>query len=541
MIGLSGRAHPGSPPSVHFGARVNGSYLDPELLLSNFDDISKTIGLEVLPLERDSSSDSTRFSGGVNDLQPAAFAPAIPGPAIPNAALPHPQLPTADQDGPASPSSPSETWTGPGPELRGPRLPSNFYADDFVGEGGAADGPQFDPRTGLPLFNSPSLIREWWDNLPDKERNRLIDRYPGRTGRLVGLPVEARDRANRLALQRKIDSLDVQIKQRDRYLQFFPTYRYLFDHRTITSRVSKDSASMYEGLIGLTPWRRRTTALSRELAGARNLQKRLRDLSDNAEFFLTPEEVFLLELNTAAAWGDGKAVVALGDPTKAEYVGVVVPGINNALLNVEGPLGHAAALRAGVWWNEGPEALKRVSTIMWLGYDAPNGLLDATNEAEAREGAPRLAKFVDGLRQSHVRSPVRRGYAEPRARDPHVLVSSHSYGSTTAGMATRLGMDVDAYAALGSPGGGARYGSQLGSIHRTLWSARTPDDVIELATWAPVLGQDPTDPDFGARRIPVGGNQNGHGRYYVPGSLGLRNLSWILTGNYERVSGETRP
>lgn len=536
MIGLSGRAHPGSASTVHFGARVNGSYVDPELLLNNFDDISDAIGLDVMPRGPGSSiaQASTQFSPGTADLEPVALAPAPP-----DVAEPAGQPPILQPQGPQGlgyqPIN-SEIWAGPGPKLRGPRLPSRFFTADFVGEGGVGDGPHIDPRTGLPLFNSPSMIREWWDSLSGEDRNRRTESYPSRVGRLVGLPVEARDRANRLALQRKISSLEKQIAQRDRYLQFFPTYRYLFDHRTPTSRVSKSFASMYEGLIGLTPWRRRMTSLSRELAGAKNLKERLDSVAEFRAYHLEKQEVFLLEVNTAAAWGDGEAVVALGDPTKAEYIGLVVPGINNALLDVEGPIGNAAALRASVWFNEGTETLKRTSTIMWLGYDSPNGLLDATNEAEAREGAPRLMKFVDGLRQAHVRQPVRRGYSTPQNRDPHIFGVSHSYGSTTAGMATKRGMDVDAFAALGSPGGGARYGRQLWSIHRTLWAARTPDDPIKMANWVPVLGQDPTDPEFGAQLIPLDVRQRGHGGYYELGYLGLQNLGWILTGRYEKVS-----
>lgn len=121
-----------------------------------------------------------------------------------------------------------------------------------------------------------------------------------------------------------------------------------------------------------------------------------------------------MELNTTAGWGDGQAVIALGDPSKAEHIGIVVPGINNALHDVDGPLGNAAALRATVFQRLSEDLGKRTSTIMWLGYDAPNGLLDAGNEAESREGAPSLVKFVDGLRAGHARSAIRPGIRQLR-------------------------------------------------------------------------------------------------------------------------------
>lgn len=98
-------------------------------------------------------------------------------------------------------------------------------------------------------------------------------------------------------------------------------------------------------------------------------------------------------------------------------------------------------------------------------------------------------------------------------------------------------MDVDDLALFGSPGGGARYGAELASINRNIWTARTPDDIIEVANWAPVLGQDPMKADFGAELIPIGPKQSGHGGYYDPGSLGLLNFARILTGRYEDIEG----
>ena len=51
MIGLSGEGHPGSgKPALHFGAKRDGKYMDPELLLMSFDDISDLI--RMVPLGR---------------------------------------------------------------------------------------------------------------------------------------------------------------------------------------------------------------------------------------------------------------------------------------------------------------------------------------------------------------------------------------------------------------------------------------------------------------------------------------------------------
>jgi hypothetical protein len=197
-------------------------------------------------------------------------------------------------------------------------------------------------------------------------------------------------------------------------------------------------------------------------------------------------------------------------------------------------MGDAAFLRSAVFDNEGIDAMKNTSTIMWLGYDTPNGLLDATNEAEAREGAPRLERFVDGVRAAHADPGIRPGYTARPFRDPHITGFVHSYGSVVAGMAAKRGMDVDDLALLGSPGGGVLYGSELDSINRGVWATRTPDDPIQIV-FLPVLGQDPMDADFGAARIPLDGDQRGHGGYYFPDSQGLRNMAWLLTGRYEMI------
>jgi len=44
-IGASGRGHPGEAPGLHFGAKLNGEYIDPRLLLGDFDDITELLQL----------------------------------------------------------------------------------------------------------------------------------------------------------------------------------------------------------------------------------------------------------------------------------------------------------------------------------------------------------------------------------------------------------------------------------------------------------------------------------------------------------------
>ena len=545
IIGASASGHDAGGPSLHFGALVDGKYVDPLLLLGDFDDITDLISLAAL---RGSVTPASQVATGAGAAQfgpglapdlapltPPDFRPFGPG-TTPEGVPLAPTNPPAVLPDPKPPLDRIQAPPGGPPSLRGPPLASRFFRDDFNGEGGAGDGARLDPRTGLPLFNDPKLVGQWWVGLTEAERKALIDRYPQQIGHLVGVPVEARDRANRLTLSRRIKELESLKRKRDELLKDFPEARSLMDHRTWLSKTAPDLADQHESYIGLSPWRRRMTALNRELAGAKNLQRQLQAIAADSSNRLDASEVYLMELDTGAGQGDGQAVVALGDPGRAEHVGIVVPGINNNLQNVDNPLTDAAALRARVADNEGIDAMNRTSTVMWLGYDTPNGLLDATNKAEARDGAPHLEKFVDGLRASHRRTAIRPGYAARPLRDPHITVFGHSYGSVVAGMATKRGMDVDDLAALGSPGGGVLHGSELASINRGIWAARTPDDPIRFVP--PVLGQDPMDSDFGAELIPLGSDQGGHGRYYELRSLGLENLAWLLTGRYDMIQGE---
>lgn len=550
VIGTSGMGHDGVP-SLHFGTLINGKYIDPLLLLGDFEDITDLINLA--ELQGSGAPGGSTLSSAVTLPEfGAGIAPPIlaPSSADPGAGFVPFGLETAPGTARIVPIHPPHVLpvpqplpervriglSGP-PTLRGPPLVSKFFRDDFTGEGGVADGPRVDPRTGLPLFNAPKLVEQWWNGLTEAERKALIDRYPVEIGHLVGVPVGARDQANRLALSRRIKELEALKRERDELLKRFPEARSLQDHRTWLSKIAPGIAKSYEGFIGLTPWRRRMTALSRELAAAENLQRQLEAIAEDPRNGLDPTDVNLTELDTTAGFGDGQAVVALGNPTSAQHIGVVVPGINNTLLNVENPMRDAAALRSTVFDNEGIEAMTNTSTIMWLGYDAPNGLLDATNKAEAREGAPRLEKFVDGLRASHARPGIRRGYVDRRLRDPRVTGFGHSYGSVVTGMATKRGMDIDDLAVLGAPGGGVLYGSELANIHRGVWAARTPDDPIRWV-WPRVLGQDPMDSDFGAEYIPLDVNQSGHSDYYDRGSKGLENMAWLLTGRYDRIQEE---
>jgi hypothetical protein len=589
VLGVSGKGHAGSPV-VHFGAKVAGKYVDPMMLLRDFDDITDLIGLAQVPEEPPARTVTLRpvtgpvfGAGGVGGpglepgINPGGVKPGEVGPGsltpegltagplgvdgvgagdvasaqpgngstaggfrgsgIPPETLFVPPLPdiTADAGPILDLDKGSHGMASPdaGPSLRGPRLPSKFFEEDgFDGEGGVGFGLPFDPKTGLPQFKDPRRIREWWVGLTDEERKGFVKRFPRQIGHMVGIPVADRDEANRLWLERRIEKLREMDAALKRATKPFPFLDSLFDYKPPDKRPFGRFANAVEGFFGMTPVQRRLTALRRELLGAENLRKQLRIVAERKRNRLDVNSVYLLEVDTSAWFGDGRAAIALGDPSAADHIGVVVPGINSALHKIEGTLDDAAMLRASALEEHG-DAFGEAATIAWLGYDAPNGLADATNEAEARDGAPRLVKFVHGLRIGHQAKTVP---LERRSRKPHVSVYGHSYGSVVSGMAAKLGLDFKDLAIFGSPGGGVEDGKELYDPDRQIWSTRTPDDIILLATLVPVLGQDPVLREFGAKNIPLGPEQTGHDGYWEWGSLGVRNFAAILVGAYDRIA-----
>lgn len=59
VIGASGKGHAGEVPSLHFGAKLNGDYIDPKLLLTDPDDIRDLLRLTPL---RAAAPPPARFS-----------------------------------------------------------------------------------------------------------------------------------------------------------------------------------------------------------------------------------------------------------------------------------------------------------------------------------------------------------------------------------------------------------------------------------------------------------------------------------------------
>jgi hypothetical protein len=117
-----------------------------------------------------------------------------------------------------------------------------------------------------------------------------------------------------------------------------------------------------------------------------------------------------------------------------------------------------------------------------------------------------------------------------------VALLCHSYGSVVCGLAAPH-LPVTDIAVFGSPGMDA---SSVTSLHTTarVWAGRESGDSIKYVPHIQLFGlgfgADPMSPGFGARVFGTG--TGGHSGYLDPGSVSLRNLTYIALGDPAAVT-----
>lgn len=101
------------------------------------------------------------------------------------------------------------------------------------------------------------------------------------------------------------------------------------------------------------------------------------------------------------------------------------------------------------------------AVVAWLGYDAPQNDVSVASTEKAEAGAPRLNNFLTGIKS----------WRWEGGGDLHQTVVSHSYGSTTAGLAMKdIGAGVvDDFIYTGSPGAGTSTIGSLGVDPSHVW------------------------------------------------------------------------
>ncbi|MEU5942726.1 alpha/beta hydrolase [Micromonospora sp. NPDC047548] len=357
------------------------------------------------------------------------------------------------------------------------------------------------PPPGRPAADAdPSAVRAWWAGLTPAQRRWLVLHEPGRVGHLDGVPVAARDQANRLLLADRREAL-------------------LAERRDLLGRLASGPAVR---------------------AGLRRVDAALADLDGLAGRLSAaePPRAYLLGLDPA---GDGRAIVALGNPDRADQVLTYVPGMTADLADAPGELGRAGRVLSRC---AGIAPGRETAAVLWLDFDAPDFLPEAARSAQARDAGPALHRFQQGLRETHEGPPARQ------------TVLGHSYGSVVVGAAARdHGLDADALVFVGSPGVGVDRAEALRLPPERVWASTAPDDVIRLveppgqlagravlatsplATAVSLLrpddhelwfGHDPSDPGFGGRTFPSG--RYGHTGYWEAGNPALDGMARIVLG-----------
>ncbi|MGX6602796.1 alpha/beta hydrolase, partial [Micromonosporaceae bacterium Da 78-11] len=338
---------------------------------------------------------------------------------------------------------------------------------------------------------SPAEVRRWWARLTPAQRQWLLATEPGWLAPLDGIPAADRDVANRLLLDDRRTELDQAIGRAD-------------------GAERKRLRGLRDGLD--------------ELAGRLAAESGPR--------------AYLLRFDLA---GEGRAVVALGDPDRADNVLTHVPGMTADLASFHGELSRAEriAVRAA---EVGPASA--TSAVMWLDYDAPDFVDEASSARQATAAAPGLRRFQEGLRATHDGPPARQ------------TVLGHSYGSLVVGKAaTGSGMAADSIVFVGSPGVGVDSARDLHAPAGQIWSSTSHSDVIQYAAVAPGglirdlavaqvagpllafgrperdlwFGANPSDPAFGAR-VFASQDDGGHLGYWDRDRPALEALTAITLG-----------
>ncbi|MFF8635279.1 alpha/beta hydrolase [Streptomyces pilosus] len=260
----------------------------------------------------------------------------------------------------------------------------------------------------IPTGKSPAERKEWWDSLSAEEREEYKTAFPEAIGNLDGIPSTVRDEVNR----ERVPLLIAQL----------------------------------EGQSG--------EAAKEKLEGLKGIQGRLSAGSQ--------PPMFLLGVGLE---GNGRAIVAYGNPDTSKNVAAYVPGLGTKLDSefADGTVKRAFDTATGAQKFD-PSS----SAIVWLGYDAPQSI-DVMTTEDAERGAPAYNSFLRGLSATNENA------------DPHVTAIGHSYGSRLVGGATQQPGGIpgaDDIILVGSPGVGVDKAESLGVGKEHVWVGAADNDFV---------------------------------------------------------------
>ncbi|MGA5468452.1 alpha/beta hydrolase [Streptomyces arboris] len=368
-----------------------------------------------------------------------------------------------------------------------------------------------------PKGGSPQENASWWKGLSPEEQSAHLALNTASIGALDGLPAATRDEANRMVLAQTRGQVEVELARNPEPVKYRPN-----PNGSYPAVIQNDSWSKWNEKHG-----ERHLQLNKSLDGMKSIEQRFDSTGENG---LPP--AYLLGFDTEK---NGRAIVANGNPDTAAHTAVYVPGTTSNLAGIEGDIERMTDL-----WRES-EAMaggKEVSTITWLGYDAPQSVVkDAPFRHYADDGAPAFNTFMDGL-----------NVANTTDSGGHHTAIGHSYGTTLIGSAARQGeLNADDVVFAGSPGVQVGEASQMDVPKGHVWNEEAKGDPV------PDLGRFghggsqwrfgggvaiiPSDELFGANQMATGTSE-GHSEYWDPATDSLRNQAAVVTGQYGKVKLE---
>ena len=320
-------------------------------------------------------------------------------------------------------------------------------------DGGGAREGRDSKSPGLPDDADPSWspaeVSAWWHALSDAERQECIERDPATYGNLDGIDMASRDKANRLVLHGYTDSGGNHVPG-------------LIEKAEAAVAAAQDKInnagyqSPRESDLG--------AALRLDLENAQHDLEELRRL--DAQLQRTGADGAPTSLLVLDPSGERlKAAVAVGDVDNAKNVATFVPGMGtNVHDSIERYVSTAMRLQDNTATvSQGNPS--DTAVVAWLGYDAPQHDPSVASTEKAEAGAPRLNNFLTGIKS----------WRWEGGGDLHQTVVSHSYGSTTAGLAMKdIGAGVvDDFIYTGSPGAGTSTVASLGVDPSHVWVSAT--------------------------------------------------------------------
>lgn len=340
-------------------------------------------------------------------------------------------------------------------------------------------------------------VTEWWDGLTPMQQESAITTHGDAIGSMDGIPAEARDRANRVGFAEEYAELDSEHGKLEEL-----------------EALGDDRNHLQE---------QEYTQLSDAKRGMDAIHNRI----DREPGAGTPPS-YLLDYSTE---GNGRGIVATGNPDTADNVVTSVPGMDSSLATMGTELERDDQILAEA---DRQSRDDETAAISWVGYDAPQGLGQAINADYAEDAAGDLRDFQDGLRATH------------EGAESNNTVIGHSYGSTATGYAAQgenVQLDADNIAFVGSPGVGVDQASELQVPEDTdIYASTAQHDII---TPASPHGVDPTSEYFDAETFAsdpgskgswyTGGySSDAHSEYWNEDSDSLENMGRIVTGQQPR-------